>query len=277
MFDVDGSGKLSLAELVVSYGGDFGFGDDSDFDPIDPAPDPIDPDLTDDFDVFSAEAAAAEELELYDIDGNGELSRGELAAELRDFGETQQDANAIANDWIESYDTDNSGGLSFTELVDSYGTDFADDDAGFDFPESPEFDDFVPGDINGDSVFDSSDLIGIFASGHFEDGIDNNSTLADGDLNGDGDVDTADLIYAFQHAVYVDSPAADDDFGGDNSGDWNNDFEDDFGFDEDFQDVGFWDDDVLDDGFWGDDFFDDGKFEEDDEFDFWGDESDWWG
>ncbi|MCA9214599.1 MAG: lamin tail domain-containing protein, partial [Planctomycetales bacterium] len=43
-----------------------------------------------------------------------------------------------------------------------------------------------PGDVNGDGVFDSSDLTAVLQAGEFEDGIDGNSTFAEGDWNGDG-------------------------------------------------------------------------------------------
>ncbi|MCA9213464.1 MAG: lamin tail domain-containing protein, partial [Planctomycetales bacterium] len=43
-----------------------------------------------------------------------------------------------------------------------------------------------PGDVNGDGVFDSSDLVAVLQAGEFEDAIDGNSTFAEGDWNGDG-------------------------------------------------------------------------------------------
>ena len=61
----------------------------------------------------------------------------------------------------------------------------------------------LPGDANGDGVFDEADLIRVFEIGEYDDGIDNNSTHSDGDWNGDGDFDSEDLVYAFTQGVYV--------------------------------------------------------------------------
>jgi hypothetical protein len=63
------------------------------------------------------------------------------------------------------------------------------------------------GDVNGDGRFDSSDLVLIFQSGKYEDGIENNATYAEGDFNGDGDFDSSDLVFAFQSGSY-NRPAA---------------------------------------------------------------------
>ncbi len=61
----------------------------------------------------------------------------------------------------------------------------------------------VPGDSNGDGVFDSGDLLLVFQIGKYEDGIPNNATFAEGDWNEDGDFDTSDLVYVFQAGTYV--------------------------------------------------------------------------
>lgn len=58
------------------------------------------------------------------------------------------------------------------------------------------------GDSNLDGKFDTSDLIGPFRSGEYEDDIANNSTWADGDWNGDFEFSTADLVVAFQDGGY---------------------------------------------------------------------------
>lgn len=65
-------------------------------------------------------------------------------------------------------------------------------------------DDFgdVPGDSNRDGVFDSSDLVLVFAAGQYEDGIVGNSTFETGDWDGDGDFTTGDLVYAFSQGSY---------------------------------------------------------------------------
>lgn len=61
----------------------------------------------------------------------------------------------------------------------------------------------IPGDSNGDGIFNSADLIAVFAAGEYEDGIENNSTFEEGDWNGDGEFDSGDLVYVFQERTYV--------------------------------------------------------------------------
>ncbi len=56
-------------------------------------------------------------------------------------------------------------------------------------------------DLNG--VFDSSDLVGVFSIGEYEDGVPANSGWADGDWNCDGEFDTADIVLAFQTGGYA--------------------------------------------------------------------------
>ena len=63
------------------------------------------------------------------------------------------------------------------------------------------FENRVAGDINGDGVFDSSDLVAAFAAGQYEDGIRRNSTFFSGDWNGDGEFTTQDLVFVFQAGV----------------------------------------------------------------------------
>ena len=58
------------------------------------------------------------------------------------------------------------------------------------------------GDANLDGEFNSSDLILVFQSNQYEDGIPRNSSWETGDWNGDGEFDTADLIKAFQENGY---------------------------------------------------------------------------
>ncbi len=58
------------------------------------------------------------------------------------------------------------------------------------------------GDANLDGVFDSGDLLAIFAAGEFEDNIPLNSGWADGDWDGDGEFGTSDLILALQSGNY---------------------------------------------------------------------------
>lgn len=67
---------------------------------------------------------------------------------------------------------------------------------------------FAAGDANRDGVFDSSDLVQIFAAGEYEDDTSLNSTWAEGDWNGDGEFTTADLVLAFVKGTYKTGPAA---------------------------------------------------------------------
>ena len=61
----------------------------------------------------------------------------------------------------------------------------------------------VPGDSNGDGVFDSGDLVAVFSAGEYEDDIAGNSTFEEGDWNGDGDFDSTDLVFVFTAGNYV--------------------------------------------------------------------------
>ncbi|MCA9168814.1 MAG: VCBS repeat-containing protein [Planctomycetales bacterium] len=58
------------------------------------------------------------------------------------------------------------------------------------------------GDVDGNGVFDSSDLILMFQAGQYEDLFDGNSRWQDGDFNGDGDFTSQDLVFAMIHAEY---------------------------------------------------------------------------
>jgi hypothetical protein len=58
------------------------------------------------------------------------------------------------------------------------------------------------GDSNGDGVFNSSDLVRVFQTGKYEDGIPRNATFEEGDWNGDQEFDSADLLVALQFGVY---------------------------------------------------------------------------
>ncbi|MCA9212919.1 MAG: lamin tail domain-containing protein, partial [Planctomycetales bacterium] len=61
----------------------------------------------------------------------------------------------------------------------------------------------VPGDSNGDGVFNSSDFVLAFQAGEYEDDIAGNSTFEEGDWDGDGDFTTSDFVYAFTFGNYV--------------------------------------------------------------------------
>lgn len=62
------------------------------------------------------------------------------------------------------------------------------------------------GDSNLDGVFDSKDLVAVFQTAEYDDGIEDNSTWGEGDWNGDGDFDSKDLVLAFQYAGYDQGP-----------------------------------------------------------------------
>ncbi|MCA9201111.1 MAG: hypothetical protein KDA87_26405, partial [Planctomycetales bacterium] len=66
------------------------------------------------------------------------------------------------------------------------------------------------GDSNFDYQFGSSDLVTIWTSGQFQDGIDNNSTWSDGDWNGDFDFESDDLVFVFTFGGYEDSQYRDE-------------------------------------------------------------------
>jgi hypothetical protein len=55
-------------------------------------------------------------------------------------------------------------------------------------------------DLNG--IFDSSDLVQVFAAGEYEDDVTRNSTWATGDWDGNGEFDSADFVFAFQDGGY---------------------------------------------------------------------------
>jgi hypothetical protein len=66
----------------------------------------------------------------------------------------------------------------------------------------------MPGDVNGDGLFNSTDLVIVFQAGEYEDNIEDNSTFAEGDWNSDGDFDSSDFVLAFQLGRYEQSAAA---------------------------------------------------------------------
>ena len=61
----------------------------------------------------------------------------------------------------------------------------------------------IPGDVNGDGVFDSSDLVAVFTAGEYEDDVPGNSTFEEGDWDGDGDFTSSDLVFVFKAGNYV--------------------------------------------------------------------------
>jgi hypothetical protein len=67
---------------------------------------------------------------------------------------------------------------------------------------SPGKADRLPGDVNKDGVFNSTDLVLVFQHGEYEDAEEGNSTFDEGDWNGDGDFNTRDLVFVFQLALF---------------------------------------------------------------------------
>ncbi len=59
------------------------------------------------------------------------------------------------------------------------------------------------GDVNGDSIFNSSDLVEVLVSAEYDDGVPGNSTFDEGDWNGDLEFDSGDLLIAFQAGHYI--------------------------------------------------------------------------
>ena len=59
------------------------------------------------------------------------------------------------------------------------------------------------GDANLDGVFDSADLVQVFAAGEYDDDLAENSSWNEGDWNCDGEFDSSDLVAAFQAGEYV--------------------------------------------------------------------------
>ena len=65
-----------------------------------------------------------------------------------------------------------------------------------------------PGDANRDGQFNSDDLVLVFQSAEYEDGIVGNSDWSEGDWDGDGEFGSKDLVLAFQFGAYEEAIAA---------------------------------------------------------------------
>ena len=61
----------------------------------------------------------------------------------------------------------------------------------------------IPGDANGDGIFNSADFVQVFQAGEYEDDIVGNSTYETGDWNGDKEFNSADLVVAFVGGHYT--------------------------------------------------------------------------
>ena len=116
--------------------------------PVDPAPedppiddgfDPID-DGDDGFDVNDETIQfALDELDAYDLNGDGKMSRRELVREFMDLGDTRREARDFADYLLDEFDMDGDRKLDLDELAATYGDggevaddQQAEDDLGFD-------------------------------------------------------------------------------------------------------------------------------------------------
>ena len=64
------------------------------------------------------------------------------------------------------------------------------------------------GDANFDGVFDSTDIVEVFKSGHYEDGMRQNSTWVEGDWNCDREFNSSDFVAALADGGYVVPPSS---------------------------------------------------------------------
>ena len=106
--------------------------------------------------------------------------------------------------WVNVADIDRDGDLDV--LSAQIGDELPDLNLG----NTKWFENRLTGDSNDDGVFNSGDLLKVFAIGKYEDSTPNNTAFDEGDWDQDGDFTTADLVFAFQAGNYVsgDAPAA---------------------------------------------------------------------
>jgi hypothetical protein len=64
------------------------------------------------------------------------------------------------------------------------------------------------GDANLDGEFNTTDLVGVFQAGKYEDDVAGNASWTSGDWNGDDDFSTSDLVVAFQDGGFEQGPRA---------------------------------------------------------------------
>ncbi len=60
----------------------------------------------------------------------------------------------------------------------------------------------IPGDVNGDGSFDTTDLVLVQQAGEYEDTDTGNSTFEEGDWNNDGDFTREDIVFALQFGKF---------------------------------------------------------------------------
>ncbi|MCA9212096.1 MAG: tandem-95 repeat protein [Planctomycetales bacterium] len=118
-------------------------------------------------------------------------------------GETILQQFTYDDEWYASTD----GGGSSLEIIDAAAALEEWDNSDSWRPSKPngspgEDDLRIPGDSNGDGIFNSSDFVLVFQAGEYEDNIEGNSTFEEGDWDGDGDFTTNDFVFAFQFGQY---------------------------------------------------------------------------
>jgi len=64
---------------------------------------------------------ALDELDLYDLNGDGKMSRRELVREFMDLGDSRREARDFANYLLDEFDADGDRKLDLTELAATYG------------------------------------------------------------------------------------------------------------------------------------------------------------
>lgn len=89
-------------------------------------------------------------------------------------------------------------GIQLAKNVTLFGNSCESGEAENPNPTSPDLPK-VPGDVNGDGVFNSSDLVVVFAAGKYNTGED--ASYYEGDWNGDGVFDSADFVYVLQQGT----------------------------------------------------------------------------
>jgi hypothetical protein len=199
--DLDGDGDADLLANIGSWrenlDGQGNFGDERIAAEGARYVDAVDMDADGDLDIVAAgHMSVAGDLHSYiawheNVDGQGTFGdRQFIATRLGRIG------NAIAawDIFVQPADLDGDGEV---DLISSW--------LWWSWPHTSYFvwyESRVVGDVNGDGVFNSSDLVQVFQVGEYEDGIPNNSDFDEGDWDGDGEFTSSDLVMAHQGGHY---------------------------------------------------------------------------